>query len=55
MSDDFEMLKRVAQKWIEPLDDEASPGKTVGEWRREVAQLMSEVVTYVSQRSDDKP
>lgn len=47
---DFEMLERIAQKACEPMDDAADPNKTIGQWRKEMGGLISEVVLHVSAR-----
>lgn len=45
---DFEMLKRIAQKVVEPMDENSDPNKTIGQWQAEMAALLNEVVFYVS-------
>lgn len=50
MDGDLEMLRRIAQKWCEPLDTDTDRDKTIGQWRKELASLLSEAVTYVSSR-----
>lgn len=55
MAHDFEMLTRIARKWSEPLTDDIAPEKTIGEWRKELAALLTEVMFYVADRTRGHP
>lgn len=49
MDDAFKMLERIADKAAEPLIcDGENAGKTVGAWRHEMAELITEAMWYVA-------
>jgi hypothetical protein len=47
---DYELLKRIAEKACEPMSDTADGSKTIGQWRSEMGDLITEVVNHVMQR-----
>lgn len=51
MSEDYDLLKRVAKKAAEPFGDD-NLNKTISEWRKEMAELMSEVIFYVAKHGE---
>lgn len=48
MTGDLALLKRLAEKIVEPMCDDAPQNKTIGQWRKELGDLLYEVVEYVA-------
>ncbi len=46
MSEAEELLRRLAEKLVEPMNSEVDGKKTIGEWRKEIAALHSEVIDF---------
>lgn len=54
MTSDLALLKRLAEKVVEPMCDEAPQDKTIGQWRKELGDLLYEVVEYVAVKNAQK-
>lgn len=48
----YELLKRIAEKAVEPMSDESDPNKTIGALRAEMVELLGEAVDFVARRND---
>lgn len=50
---DLDMLQRLANKAVEPLmlGDVGHQDKTIGAWRQEMADVLSELIFYMARRS----
>lgn len=47
----YMLLERIAQKAVEPMNENADPNKTLGECRRELLELLHEAVDFVMSRN----
>lgn len=45
------LLKRIAEKAVEPMTDDADPTKTLGECRHELLDLIFEAIQFVATRN----
>jgi len=47
----YALLKRIAEKAVEPMKDDADPNKTFGDLRKEMSALLFEAVQFVATRN----
>ena len=47
----YRLLKRIAEKAVEPMNEGTDPNKTVGQHRREITALLMEAVDFVMTRN----
>jgi hypothetical protein len=48
----YALLVKIAEKSVEPMNNESNPDKTLGECRKELTDLLFQAVQFVATRNN---